>query len=103
MGWKISQNLQGSHLYYPESDILSSLFRLPREAWCYPHYTGSSVGVKKRISSHKSDMSRGAGKDRGFCEHWATFHRGWMVPLGSLASLDPVAGMNKRDDARAGA
>ena len=63
----------------------------------------SEVGVKKRISSHKSDMSRGAGKDRGFCEHWATFHRGWMVPLGSLASLDPVAGMNKRDDARAGA
>ena len=27
----------------------------------------------------------------------------WMVTLGSLASLDPVAGMNKRDDAKAGA
>ena len=102
-----------------------------------PHYTGSSVCVKRRISAHKSDMSRGVGKDCGFCEHWATFHRGqlqdfsklriyfldscedpgrreddypnlkrleerWMVTLGSLASLDPVAGMNKRDD-RAGA
>ena len=103
-----------------------------------PHYTGSSVCVKRRISAHKSDMSRGVGKDCGFCEHWATFHRGqlqdfsklriyfldccedpgrreddypnlkrleerWMVTLGSLASLDPVAGMNKRDDAKAGA
>ena len=27
----------------------------------------------------------------------------WMVTLGSLATLDPVAGMNKRDDAKAGA
>ena len=27
----------------------------------------------------------------------------WMVKMGSLATLDPVAGMNKRDDARAGA
>ena len=103
-----------------------------------PHYTGSSVCVKRRISAHKSDMSRGVGKDCGVCEHWATFHRNqlqdfsklqiyfldscedpgrreddypnlkrleerWMVTLGSLATLDPVAGMNKRDDAKAGA
>ncbi len=43
-----------------------------------PHYTGSSVCVKRRISAHKSDMSRGVGKDCGFCEHWATFHRGQL-------------------------
>ena len=36
LGWKIPQNLQNSHLYYPESDILSDLFWLPREAWCDP-------------------------------------------------------------------
>ena len=27
----------------------------------------------------------------------------WMVQLGSLGTLDPVQGLNKRDDAKAGA
>ena len=90
------------------------------------------------IEYFRVEVSRGVGKDCGFCEHWATFHRGqlqdfsklqiyfldscedpgrkeddfphlkkleerWMVTMGSLASLDPAAGMNKRDDAKAGA
>ena len=103
-----------------------------------PHYTGSAVNVKKRLSSHKSDMTRGVGKDCGFCEHWARYHRNqlqdlsmfqvyfldscedpgrreddyphlkrleekWMVTLGSLGSMDPAQGCNRRDDAKAGA
>ncbi len=103
-----------------------------------PHYTGSALNVKKRIANHKSDMTRGVGKDCGFCEHWARHHRNqlqdlsmlqvyfldsvadpgrkqddyphlkrleekWMVTLGSLGTMDPAQGCNKRDDAKAGA
>ena len=81
-------------------------------------------------------MTKGIGKDYGFCEHWARHHRDnlkvissiqiylldycedpgrkeedfphlkkleekWMVSLGSLGSLDPVQGCNRRDDAKA--
>ena len=105
-------------------------------AFIVPHYVGSSVKFKGRWSAHKSDMTRGIGKDCGFCEHWARHHGNnladmssikiylldhcedpgkkeddfpllksleekWMVSLGSLGSLDPVQGCNKRDDAKA--
>ena len=94
--------------------------------------------MKKRIANHKSDMTRGVGKDCGFCEHWARHHRNqlqdlsmlniyfldsvadpgrkqddypnlkrleeiWMVTLGSLGTMDPAQGCNKREDAKAGA
>ena len=94
--------------------------------------------MKKRIANHKSDMTRGVGKDCGFCEHWARHHRNqlqdlsmlrvyfldsvadpgrkeddyphlkrleerWMITLGSLGTMDPAQGCNKRDDAKAGA
>ena len=63
---------------------------------------GSSVGVKKRISSHKSDMSRGAGKDCGFCEHWATFHRGQLQDFSMLKIyfLDSCEDPGRRDESR---
>ena len=35
--------------------------------------------------------------------HLKKLEERWMVTMGSLASLDPAAGMNKRDDAKAGA
>ena len=36
LGWKSSQNLQGPHLHYPESDLLSAMHGLPGAAWSYP-------------------------------------------------------------------
>ena len=121
LGQEIPQNHKISELCNPKLE---------------PHYVGSSVKFKARWSTHKSDMTRGIGKDCGFCEHWARHHRDnltdmysikiylldfcedpgrkeedfpllknleerWMVSLGSLGSLDPVQGCNKRDDAKA--
>ena len=101
-----------------------------------PHYTGSTVDFKARWRSHKSDMTRLAGRCCNFCEHWSRHHSGapndlggvqiffldsvedpgpkaegypklrqleskWMVDLGSLGSLDPLQGCNRKDDAAA--
>ena len=38
-----------------------------------PYYIGSSVCVKRRISAHKSDLSRGVGKGCGFCDRLVEF------------------------------
>ena len=49
-----------------------------------PHYVGSSVRFKGRWSAHKSDMTRGIGKDCGFCEHWARHHSQNPTDLSSI-------------------
>ena len=44
------------------------------------------------------------GRKQDDYPHLKRLEERWMVTLGSLATLDPaVAGMNKRDDAKAGA
>ena len=48
------------------------------------HYVGSSVRFKARWSAHKSDMSRGLGKDCGFCEHWARHHKNDLTDMSSI-------------------
>ena len=65
-----------------------------------PHYTGSAVNVKKRLSSHKSDMTRGVGKDCGFCEHWARYHRNQLQDLSMLQVyfLDTCEDPGRRED-----
>ena len=40
--------------------------------------------MKKRIANHKSDMTRGVGKDCGFCEHWARHHKNQLQDLSML-------------------
>ena len=65
-----------------------------------PHYVGSCVNAKKRISSHKQDLVRGRGKDCGFCEHWARHHRGNPQDLSmwQIYFLDPVDDLGARED-----
>ena len=65
-----------------------------------PHYTGSALNVKKRIANHKSDMTRGVGKDCGFCEHWARHHRNQLQDLSMLQVyfLDSVADPGRKQD-----
>ena len=44
----------------------------------------SGVRFKARWSAHKSDMSRGLGKDCGFCEHWARHHKNDLTDMSSI-------------------
>ena len=74
--------------------------RCPMGPGITPHYVGSSTDFRgSRWSQHKSDMERGIGKD---CPPLLRkLEEKHMVNMGSLASLDPLQGCNKRDDARA--
>ena len=66
-----------------------------------PHYCGSSANTMKvRWRAHKADMTKGIGKDCGFCKHWKQYHGANYKDLSSVKVylLDSCANPGRKED-----
>ena len=83
----LSQSRRSSHLTEELFGVLSYL----------------TIQYNTIISIYFLDSCEDPGRKEDDFPHLKKLEERWMVTMGSLASLDPAAGMNKRDDAKAGA
>ena len=69
---------------------------------CSSHHSADYKDISK-VQIYLLDFCEDPGRKEDDYPALRHLEEQWMVQLGSLGTLDPVQGLNKRDDAKAGA